>query len=393
MKSIQIKRFRMLQSVDIRELGQLNLIVGKNNSGKSTLLEAIRIFARRGSPDTLLEVLGYRDETTAARLIDADGPSGENAALRQLFFGREFPTADDLPIVIEDVESNEKVTIEYSYFKIIETETRDEDGDLAMTRKRIHVPRENLSSEVTASQTLVVKSAGKAHYLNLENTETPAVRRLRSFGVEKEVMPVNLLSTRFLHPDRLAALWDQAVLTNAADAVISGLKLIDPDVEGIAFIKSDQTDRPYRMQRDETVIRAERIAVVKLKNNNRPIPLGSMGDGMLRVLQLLLAMYPAKGGYFLIDEFENGLHHSVQEGLWELLFKMAKQLDIQVFATTHSNDCITSFANVAIKHKDIKGSLSRLKRITTDDGVQQIVATAFSEEELEISQNAAIELR
>ena len=391
MKSIQIRRFRMLEAVDIRGLGQMNLIVGKNNAGKSTLLEAVHIFARRGSPNTLLEVLGYRDETTAARLVDAEESLGENAALRQLFSGREFPEGDETPIVIGDEESGEEVSINYAFFKFIDIESPDEDGDLVLIKKRVPVSRAALATESTALQTLVMKSGSRTSYLNLE--ESMAARRLRSFGTERGVIPVNVLSTRFLHPDRLAALWDQAVLINAGDAVVNGLKLIEPGIQGLAFVKSDQADRPYRTQRDDLNIRAERIAMVRLKGIARPIPLGSMGDGMLRVLQLLLAMYPAKGGYFLIDEFENGLHHSVQDGVWELLFTLAKKLNVQVFATTHSNDCIASFARIAEKHKDIAGSLTRLKRITTDVGEQQVVATAFLEPELLMAQEAHIDLR
>lgn len=391
MKSIQIKRFRMLESIDIRGLGQMNLIVGRNNAGKSTLLEAVHIFARRGSPNTLLEVLGYRDETTAARLVDAEESLGENAALRQLFSGREFPEGDETPIIIGDEESREEVSINYAFFKFIDIESPDEDGDLVLTKKRVPVSREALATEPTALQTLVMRSGSRTSYLNLE--ESMAARRLRSFGTERGVIPVNVLSTRFLHPDRLAALWDQAVLSNAGDAVVNGLKLIEPGIQGLAFVKSDQADRPYRTQRDDLNIRAERIAMVRLRGISRPIPLGSMGDGMLRVLQLLLAMYPAKGGYFLIDEFENGLHHTVQDGVWELLFTLAKKLNVQVFATTHSNDCIASFARIAEKHTDIAGSLTRLKRIATDDGEQQVVATAFLEPELLMAQEAHIDLR
>ena len=69
-----------------------------------------------------------------------------------------------------------------------------------------------------------------------------------------------------------------------------------------------------------------------------PVPLGSMGDGMLRVLQIILKVFSAQGGFLLIDEFENGLHYSVQEKIWALIFKLAEQLNIQVFATTHSWD-------------------------------------------------------
>jgi AAA15 family ATPase/GTPase len=56
-------------------------------------------------------------------------------------------------------------------------------------------------------------------------------------------------------------------------------------------------------------------------------------------------MVNAQDGYLLIDEFENGLHYSVQEQVWEVVFTLAKSLNVQVFATTHSSDCIKAFGS------------------------------------------------
>ena len=77
------------------------------------------------------------------------------------------------------------------------------------------------------------------------------------------------------------------------------------------------------------------------------VRLSAMGDGINRMLQIILALINCKGGIFLLDEFENGLHYSVQEQLWKIIFDIAARLDIQVFVTTHSNDCINSYAKVA----------------------------------------------
>ena len=70
-----------------------------------------------------------------------------------------------------------------------------------------------------------------------------------------------------------------------------------------------------------------------------------MGDGINRILHIMLSMVNAQDGYLLIDEFENGLHYSVQEKVWKVIFTLAKSLNVQVFATTHSNDCIKTFGS------------------------------------------------
>ena len=75
---------------------------------------------------------------------------------------------------------------------------------------------------------------------------------------------------------------------------------------------------------------------------------------MLRVLQISLNAIQAEGGILLIDEFENGLHHSTQKNMG-IYFSLAKDLNIQVFATTHSLDCLKAFSAVAQERTDLEG--------------------------------------
>ena len=87
-----------------------------------------------------------------------------------------------------------------------------------------------------------------------------------------------------------------------------------------------------------------------------------MGDGINRILTIILALVNAENGFLLIDEFENGLHHTVQEQLWKIIFDLAGKLNVQIFATTHSEDCISGFASVLNKHNNlIEGKLIRLE--------------------------------
>jgi AAA15 family ATPase/GTPase len=101
-----------------------------------------------------------------------------------------------------------------------------------------------------------------------------------------------------------------------------------------------------------------------------------MGDGMVRVLQLLLLLVPAKGGLYLVDEFENGLHYSVQEKVWEMIFELARISNIQVFATTHSWDCIEAFKNVAARSDD-PAILFRVGKSIKTSEKGKVIATVF----------------
>ena len=199
-------------------------------------------------------------------------------------------------------------------------------------------------------------------------------------------IPCSVIPTQFISADELAVEWDRIALTEHENVVRLAMRIIAPTFENLAFVLNDDLRPGYRLN-------PQRSAKVKLSDVPRPVPLNSLGDGMLRVLQLTLKMFPAKGGFLLIDEFENGLHFSVQEKVWALLFDMAEKLDIQVFATTHSWDCIESFTKVAIARTQTDGILFRMGRSVRKSDHGKIIATVFDEDALKDITQADMEVR
>ncbi len=108
---------------------------------------------------------------------------------------------------------------------------------------------------------------------------------------------------------------------------------------------------------------------------------------MNRLFGIALALVHAKDGLLLVDEIENGIHYSVQPDLWRLVFEMATRLNVQVFATTHSYDCIKAFEEAA-RESEEEGVLVRLAR----KGDRTLVGE-FDERELEIAVEGEIEVR
>lgn len=133
----------------------------------------------------------------------------------------------------------------------------------------------------------------------------------------------------------------------------------------------------------------ERIFVVRVSDLEKPVPLASMGEGAQRILSLALALLSAQNGLLLIDEIENEVHYSAQSQLWRFVFGVARKSNVQVFATTHSWDCVEAFGKVAI---DCRNSMkSTLIRLENREGV--ISGVEFSEEELDIVTTDRIEVR
>ena len=91
-------------------------------------------------------------------------------------------------------------------------------------------------------------------------------------------------------------------------------------------------------------------------NNGDWHTLSSYGDGIKRFISMVSALYASKDGYLFIDEMENGIHYTNLDKLWEIILTISREQNVQVFATTHSKECIESYARVAkkLEETDIK---------------------------------------
>lgn len=111
---------------------------------------------------------------------------------------------------------------------------------------------------------------------------------------------------------------------------------------------------------------------------------------MERAMSIGLGLAGGEDGLTLIDEIENGIHYSAQPKLWRMIFETAQELDVQVFATTHSYDCVQAFQQVSGEHEE-EGMLISLRRKRSDP--EEIVAVPIEEEELEYAVETHTDVR
>lgn len=166
------------------------------------------------------------------------------------------------------------------------------------------------------------------------------------------------------------------MLTPEEDTLLAALRTIEPGIERIA---------PVGMVRGSFPGRTHGGVAVKLAGQR--VPIGSLGDGIWRLLGIALSLVKARGGVLLVDEIDTGLHYSVLERMWRLVHETAKRLDVQVFATTHSRDCYESLA--AIAHPTATGHDVTIQRIERG----KPLAVAFSEAEIVQAARRGIEVR
>ena len=380
---LSIKGFRGLKDLSISGLGRVTLITGRNNTGKSSVLEALGLFANNASRASVIDILASREEYRRWNHEDGLPSEGEGVLLiSQLFHGFPQNRQDFVPI---EITTNGKTVT-----KRLAMRVSWNPGDLYAYGRQRRLP--NLlesDGEVDSVVVLFVETEGYVRPQLLEDflwgsrlsRSLPASygrlpSRLRTTDKESTVRMPCMLAGPYSgeRTGELGTLWDGVTLTDEEPAVVDALQIIDSNISAVSMVESDSYGRG-------------RKAVVRAKSISRPVPLRTFGDGANRVFALALALVNARGGLLLIDEFENGLHHTVQTDIWHMVFRLARQLDVQVFATTHSRDAVAAFQKAASESPE-EGVLLRLTRKGED-----IVPTVASEDELAIATRHDIEVR
>lgn len=373
--SLAIKNYRNLTDLRLKNLGRVNLITGKNNTGKSSILEAIAIFAYKGNLSVIYDFLLLRGEDYRNLQNSKNGAiDSEIKSLTSLFKNRIPGFNKEDAIMIGRLENGlfgEEISnlISLQFVKYFDDFQRDALGK-AISRKRTLIENEDKSFLENYKIGFEIKSEENYQIYTLDEGR---MNRFSHIEV-KSGSNIQFIRTRNIDNDINSNLWDNITLTEKEKFVIDALKIIEPATERLTFIGEGSR---------------ERRAIIKLEESSLPIPLKSMGDGINRILTIILALVNSDNGFLLIDEFENGLHYSVQKKLWEVIFAMAEKLKVQVFVTTHSEDCILGFESVLnSKLTTLDGKLIRLDSI--NGSIKQV---EFDANELKIATTQNIETR
>ena len=319
--TLNLSGYRGLKPFHIEGLGRVNLLVGKNNSGKTSILECVELLRTAGSPTVLSSIVRWRGEW--GQPDDRRPPTINVTHL--------FPNHDlGNKICIE--ATNGDVTDSQRWRNKITIRVRPR------SRKEIAEWPYDLLNEEENSLLEVVSSNPKRRYGAGVTSEGQTSLHRRPIRSETDPeKPVCFIRTDGLTAWDAVRLFDELVLTENEENVCEALRIIDPSLERIAAVSNASAMR-------------SRVGpgglFVKLKNVEDRIPIGSAGDGMWRMFGLAVALANAKGGVLLVDEIDTGLHFTVMKQMWQMVTERANALRVQVFATTHSRDCYESLAEM-----------------------------------------------
>ena len=365
--SLSIRGFRGIDELFIPRLGQVTLLAGRNSIGKTTVLDAVRVYAARGRDSALSDLLLDREEVIGA--TDENGESVPVLDWRALFHNRD--ASQDAYISIGPRNPAEQLVIKPGISSGAQFNLFGESLDDA------HI--QVLRAEYGGNREWTISLNAQPPY---RLPRTAGRRAQPTLFDEDELRPTigcEVLGPGLLGNNHLSRLWDGVALTDDEDRAVTALRLVfGTDVERVSVV-GDASVYPRRLGRR---------AVVRLKGQTRPVPLRSLGDGALRLFGVAFALANSRGGFLLIDEAENGIHYSLQRDFWSMVLRTAHDNNVQVLATTHSSDCIKGFAKAASEFRQAEGLLIRLSRQYGD-----LRAVEYSEEELAIAAEQGIEVR
>ena len=360
--SLVIKNFRGIDELTIPRLGRVTLLAGKNGVGKTTVLDAVNIYASRGNRFVIAGTLDYSDEVAAIQ--DERGRVSTVADWLGLFEGRE--SSPEPSVTIGPASDPDLLKI-----KLVQI-SDNELGNLVMS------PSTPFGGEmIWALQVTVCGVSRKLlpHGVSVNPvTSVPADRS----NYPSEIV-CNLLTPDVPNNEIIEQFLNNLALTPAEDTAVDALHVITTSrVERVALVDAG----------DRGGARTGRRVLAKVKGKDIPVPLRSLGDGAVRVFAVALAIANSSNGFLLIDEVENGIHHSVQPRFWKMVLQTAQRNNVQVLATTHSWDCVKGFAEASAGLEEVEGALVRLER---HEG--KLRAVEYSERNLKAAAKYGIEVR
>lgn len=357
--AFEIHNFRTFQRLRLDGLERVNLIAGQNNVGKTALLEALWQFTGPDQPDVGLRLNQFRgiqwidqsellfdlfheyDVLEPIKLV-AEGtwPGGS----RSLQITAQLREGSRIAIQGNGQRGEQMVPVAESPFEIV---LRYQDGADTYESSGWHTARTVGPGIIQSDfETLRQRVPGRpsGHYFSPRHRNSP----------QEEANTLGRLEVK-----------------GSANLVVDAIRLFEPRLRRITTIAIEGAP----------VIHAD-------LGSGRLMPMGLLGDGVQRVLSLALVFEKASGGWVFVDEIENGIHYSKLADLWQIISSFSVRFDVQVFATTHSNECVRAAHKVFVDTEVYLFRFFRLDRIK-----DTIAIKAFDKTTLATAIEVGLEVR
>jgi len=365
-KSLHIRGYRCFKDFALEDLQRVNLLLGKNNCGKTALLEAVELLTSFGrETQSIWYALRRRGETFPEEPEMRRGPEFE---VGHLFTGHEIGLGSAFELETRPYplslccEVTEREADQPYQPWLLHHEAMEESGfDWPLALR--------LSTSVAEERTVIpLTPRGGITY--------DAFRASSRTSVQEEQPRTALITSDSLSSSAVEAYWKEVALYPEEHLVLDALRILEPSVERIAYVGA-----PRRFGNG-----GRGGMAVKCRGSKRRLPIGSMGDGVWRMLAMALALVRCRDGVMLVDEIDTGLHFGALARMWHMILEASSRLNVQVFATTHSHDCLVSLASASHDRPPREVSVHRIEAGSSR-------SVPFTEKELWMAAERGIEMR
>lgn len=324
----KIENFKKFDSLEVTDIGQFNLVVGDNNVGKTCFLEALLFdedeqqllnnfyiaLTKRG--------LSFEIEK---RISEKNGIKTETIIQpKENYFVNNIIKNDTKELKIIAKTENE-IEISITPF------TKNNLAILNIDNKKPLMFLNKYNDEIILKNNL-------EQFVNIyirKNDEKQLYNKsyywIYDYNLDTQNFP--LISFNDSSLDSICIELYNNLDINGEEVLLKILQIINPDLFKIGFKKE------FEDLKD--------VFVLSFKGETKLVPINFLGDGFKRIFYIILKTISLKGKRIMIDEIEIGIHYTKLKDFWVKIIKVCKELEVQLFASTHSDECVKDFLDAA----------------------------------------------
>jgi len=355
--TFSVDGYRSLSGIRLDDMKRVNLFVGRNGVGKSSLLEALYLYFTRGTIESVVSIAKRRGEYDLADDNRTWVPS-----MRHMFAGHIV-----LPEKSKITLETEKVSVNFG-LNVRQLPKKD---DYRIVQPTLSCSVTTHKQDVDGSLEFPVSKKGG---IDVSYDGDGGYNK----ALSPEDIPVVFIDPEGVDPLAMLRMRDQVVAEGEEALLVEALRMLDSSVESVGFLSP--AEKSYT-----SLVNGTLVGLVGQKGR---VPVKTLGDGMRRLMTMAMGMVCARGGALIVDEIDAGIHYSAMDSLWGFVCTAAKRYDVQVFASTHSQDCLRGLGSCC--REDI--GLDDVVRLFAIGGKHRKVV-AYAGNEISVSMDRGIEVR
>jgi AAA15 family ATPase/GTPase len=353
---LDIKGFKKFVHLSIHQLSRVNLVGGRNNIGKTSLLEAIFLFFDRMNPHMVTNQFARRGVSIL--------PLEPETLWAPVFFNYEIKHGISISVTYGKITEKMDITYNPNYLPALVRANKAAASGRQLQIKTDQKPMPSYALDIVY-KTNGIK--GASHLTVGVEGLGLQVEKMKATKMQATIIPSRYISP----PNEDAERYGKLDVAGEENDILEFLRIIEPNLKGLSSVTMGNISMVH--------------GDIGLQ---RKIPVPYMGEGVAKLLSIILAIANTKGGIVLIDEFENGLHYSVMQKVWEGIGKAAKKYDCQVIATTHSYECLDA------AYKGFSGDLKEdFTYLRLDSSNDETKAKIFDYDMLKVAIESNMEVR